>query len=184
MATTTAATGTAAPGAHEAPHGGHFPPFQGDTFASQLIWLAITFGILYVLMARVALPRIAGILEKREATIAGDLAEAQSLQAQSEAASEAYEKALGEARSKAQSIAQETRDALATESDAKRKALEAELGTKLAEAEATIGARTAEAMKSVRSIAAETTSAIVERLIGKAPDRAALDAALDQITPG
>ena len=66
---------TEAPGGHKAA----FPPFEKETFASQLVWLAITFVLLYVLMARVALPRIGGIFAARAKRIADDLAQAQRL---------------------------------------------------------------------------------------------------------
>jgi F-type H+-transporting ATPase subunit b len=179
---TTAAT--AHEGTHEGAHEAAFPPFQGNTFASQLIWIAITFGLLYMLMSRVALPRVAAIIDKRDSMIENDLAQAQQLKSDSEAAAEAYEKELAEARAKAQAIAQETRDALASEADSKRKALEADLATKLAAAEETIRTRTNEAMASVKSIAADTAAVIVERLIGRAPDRAVLEAALDKTATG
>jgi F-type H+-transporting ATPase subunit b len=166
----------------EVPSGAHgaFPPFASDTFASQLLWFAITFGLLYYLMSKVALPRVAHVLEERRRKLAQDLEDAHRLKAQSEAAAEAHEKALAEARNRAKGIAQETRNNLAAESETKRKALEAELGGKLAEAEATIRARTAEAMGNVRGIAADTAAAIVERLIGRTPDRSAVEAALDR----
>ena len=173
---TTAATGAVPPDGQAAA----FPPFATETFASQLLWFAIAFGLLYYLMSRVALPRVAEILEKRSERIAGDLDEAQRLRTESEAAGAAYEQALADARAKAKAIAQETRDAFTARSDARRKAVEAELAAKLNAAEATIRARTNEAMGNVRGIAADTASAIVERLTGQAPDRAALDAALDR----
>jgi F-type H+-transporting ATPase subunit b len=157
-----------------------FPPFASETFASQLLWFAITFGLLYWLMSKVALPRVADILENRTNRIAADLAEAERLRADSEAAGAAYERSLAEARDRAKAIAQETRDALMAESGARRKTLEAELAERTAAAEATISARTAEAMASVRGIAADAAAAIVERLTGKAPERAAVEAALDR----
>jgi F-type H+-transporting ATPase subunit b len=162
--------------------GATFPPFASETFASQLLWFAITFGLLYWLMSKVALPRVAEILENRTNRIADDLAEAERLRAESEAAGAAYEKSLAEARAKAKAIAQETREALAAEAEAKRKVLELELHERLAVAEKTISARTAEAMASVRGIAADTATAIVERLTGKAPERAAVEAALDRVS--
>ena len=171
-------TGAAPPsGAHQAT----FPPFASETFASQLLWFAITFGLLYWLMTKLALPRVGEILENRSNSIAADLAEAERLRSESEAAGEAYEKSLGEARAKAKAIAQETREALMAESDAKRKTLEAELARRIAESEATISARTREAMASVRGIAADTAAAIVERLTGQAPERASVEAALDRV---
>jgi F-type H+-transporting ATPase subunit b len=163
---------------HSGPKG-PFPPFQKDTFASQLVWLAITFVVLYLLISRVAVPRIGGIIEERAKRIDGDFAEAQKLKEESEAALAAYEKALSEARARAQAIANETRDRLHAESEARRKAIEAELNAKLAEAEKTIASTKAAAMANVRGIALETASAIVERLIGAAPPAPAVAAAVD-----
>jgi F-type H+-transporting ATPase subunit b len=101
----TAATAHPAEGGH-----GAFPPFQSETFASQLVWLAVAFVLLYVLMSKLALPRVASIIEARQKRIEGDLAEAGLLKTQSDEAMAAYEKALADARARAQSIANETRD--------------------------------------------------------------------------
>ncbi|MBI2714987.1 MAG: F0F1 ATP synthase subunit B [Rhizobiales bacterium] len=159
-------------------HKGAFPPFNPTTFASQLFWLVIAFVVLYVLMAKLAIPRIGSIIESRQKSIADDLAGAASLKAESDAAIAAYEKALAEARARAQAIANETRDKQAAAAEATRKRLEGELNAKLAEAEKTIAATKQAAMANVRGIAADATKAIVERLIGKAPADAAVDAAV------
>ncbi len=166
---------TEAPGGHKA----GFPPFQKETFASQLAWLALTFILLYVLMAKVALPRIGGIFAARAKRIADDLAEAQRLRGDAEAALAAYQKALADARNRAQTMAGETRAALNAEADKRRKALEEALNVKLADAERTIEATKAAAMANVRGIAVEAAGAIVERLIGAAPAPAAVEAAVD-----
>jgi F-type H+-transporting ATPase subunit b len=71
-----------------------FPPFQRETFASQLIWLTLAFVLLYVLMAKIGLPRVAAILQARRETIEGSLAEAQRYREQSEAALAGYEKLI------------------------------------------------------------------------------------------
>ncbi|MEP1881060.1 MAG: ATP F0F1 synthase subunit B, partial [Roseibium sp.] len=89
-------------------HGAGFPPFDSSTFASQILWLAITFGLFYWIMKNVAVPRIAGILEDRKDRIAGDLAEANRLKQETDAAIAAYEQALAEARNKAHGIAHDT----------------------------------------------------------------------------
>src|SRR5215475_248208 len=99
MATETTAH-TEVPGA---PHKGAFPPFNRETFPSQLFWLAICFIALYVMTARLVRPRVGGILESRRSRISGDLAEAGRLKGESEEAAAAYEKALAEARTRAQS---------------------------------------------------------------------------------
>jgi F-type H+-transporting ATPase subunit b len=159
--------------------GGHgaFPPFQSQTFASQLVWLAIAFVLLYVLMAKLALPRVSAVIENRRKHIEGDIAAAGDLKAKSEEAAAAYEKALADARNRAQAIANETRDRQAKEADARRKTLEAQLNVKLADAEKTIAATKQSAMSNVRGIAEDAARAIVERLTGSAPnDKAVSDA--------
>ncbi len=158
---------------------GVFPPFDPATFPSQLVWLVLTFAILYALMAKVALPRLGGIIDDRQNRISGDIAEAGKLKAESEAAVAAYEAALAEARARAQLIANETRDKQTAEADASRKTLEEQLNVKLAAAEKTIAATKQAAMTEVRGIAADAAKAIVERLTGKAPADAAVASAVD-----
>ncbi len=174
----------AEPTAHtEAPAEHHaFPPFEAQHYPSQLFWLALSFILLYVLMSRVALPRIGGILAERRRRIAEDLAAAQRFKEQSEAADAAYQKALAEARARAQAIANETRQQQAAEAEATNKRLEAELHEKLAAAEQSIAASRAAAMFNVASIAAETAAAIVERLIGTAPAERDVAAAVGEVS--
>lgn len=160
-----------------------FPPFQAESFAGQLIWFAIAFGLLYYLMAKFALPKIGAVLHERAERIGSDLDEAQAMRRQAEEAGEAYETSLQQARDKAKGIAQEMRDKLGAESDARRKELEAQLAEKIAAAEATIAAGTKAAMANVRDIAGEAAGAIVERLTGQSADKPAIEAALDRNAP-
>jgi F-type H+-transporting ATPase subunit b len=159
--------------------GAGFPPFDKSTFASQLIWLAIFFVALYVIAAKLALPRVGSILAERRARVSGDLDAARRMKDEADAANVAYEKALAEARARAQAIAGETRAALAAQSAEKRKALEAGLHGKLAEAEMSIAATKAAAMANVRGIAQEAAAAIVARLTGATPAQGAVAAAVD-----
>jgi F-type H+-transporting ATPase subunit b len=164
----------------ESGHKGAFPPFEADTFASQLLWLAISFAALYFIMSRIALPRVSSILEVRGDRIASDLSEAQRLKTETEQAITAYETSLAEARSKAQKIAGETRDKVQAETDTKRKALDAELGERLAKAEKQIAETKSKALSNVRSIAVGAASVIVTQLIGDQPEAADIEAAVDQ----
>ena len=175
-ATTT--TGTA-----DAPKGG-FPPFQSETFASQLVSFAIAFILLYVIVSRFALPRVGGIIETRQQMIEGDLAEAQRLKNESDAALKAYETELAAARANAQSIGSDIRDKLNAQAEQERKQLEDRLAAKLADAEKSIATTRSTAMGNVRSIAADAASAIVQRLSGVTPDAAAIDRAVDASLKG
>jgi F-type H+-transporting ATPase subunit b len=174
----------AEPTAHtEAPEGhGGFPPFEAQHFPSQLFWLAVMFVLLYALMSRIALPRIASILADRSKRIADDLATANRFKEQSEAASAAYQKSLADARARAQAIASETRERQGALAEATNKRLETELHEKLAAAERSIAATRAAAMGNVGSIAVETAAAIVERLIGQAPAGGDVSAAVADVS--
>lgn len=148
-------------------------------FAPQLVWLAITFTVLYLVMARVTLPRIATTLEMRRDVIANDLDEASRVKRQAEDALKAYETALADARSKALAIAADTRQKLNAEADREKAALQQVLAGRSAAAEAEIAAAKAAAMANVRQVAAETAAAIVTKLLGITPEPAALNAAIN-----
>ncbi len=165
--------------AHGEAGGSAFPPFDSATFASQLLWLAITFGLFYYIMAKVVLPRLGGILEDRRDRIAGDLAEAEQLKRDSDEAIAAYEQALAEARQNAHGIAQSTRDKLNAEVAAKREAAEAGLAEKIAEADSRIAEIKDRAIEQVGAVATETAEALVTTLIGGAVSRADIARAVD-----
>ena len=171
---------TEAEGGHKAP----FPPFQKDTFASQLVSLLIAFVALYLIVSRIALPRVGSVIDARQDAIEGDLAEAQRLKDQSEAALKAYESELAAARSRAQAIGTETREKLNAAAEAERKILEEQLSAKLSEAEKSIAATRQAAMSNVRGIAADAAAAIVQRLTGVAPEAAAVSSAVDASLKG
>ena len=153
-----------------------FPPFDSSTFGPQLFWLALTFGALYLLMSRVALPRIGEIWEVRRDRIEGDLAEAERLRQKTDQAIETYESELAEARAKSHDIAEETRSSIKDELDVKRGEVEAELAKKIAIAEARIQQTKENALANVDEIAADTVVALVSKLTGKITPKAARDA--------
>jgi F-type H+-transporting ATPase subunit b len=167
---------TEAEGGH---HSGTFPPFDPSTFPSQLVSLVIVFVALYIIVSRLALPRVGALIDARQNKIEGDLAEAQKLKDESQSALKAYESDLASARSKAQAISAENREKLNAASDAERRTLEDKLSARLADAEKTIAATRATAMSNVRSIAADAAGAIVQRLTGTAPDAKAVARAVD-----
>jgi F-type H+-transporting ATPase subunit b len=174
-------------GAHTEANGGHggaFPPFDSSTFASQLVSLLIAFVALYLIVSKIALPRVGSVLDARANAIEGDLTEAQKLKDASDAALKAYESELAAARARAQAISAETREKLNAAAEAERKTLEQRLSVKLAEAEKTIATTREKAMGNVRGIAAEAAAAIVQRLTGLVPDGKSVDSAVDASLKG
>jgi F-type H+-transporting ATPase subunit b len=162
------------------PQGGHeaFPPFDAKNFPSQILWFAIAFGAFYLLMSRVALPRMKAIIDHRSGKIEGDLHAAQKMQEEAREAAAAYEKTLAEARSRSKELAQQTQAKVKLEQDAKRHAIEAELDHKLRTAETQIAETKANAMANVGQIANEAASAIVEHFTGKPADPTTVAAAV------
>jgi F-type H+-transporting ATPase subunit b len=165
-------------------HGRAFPPFQKDTFASQLVSLAVAFVALYLIVSRIALPRVGSLIDARQNAIDSDLAEAQKLKEASSSALKVYESELAAARSRAHTISNENREKLNAASESERKRLEERLSLKLSEAEKTIGSTRAAAMKNVRGIAADAASAIVQQLTGTTPDGKTVDRAVDASLKG
>jgi F-type H+-transporting ATPase subunit b len=161
-------------------HAKVFPPLDPGTFAPQLIWLALTFGLLYVVLKRVALPRVGEVIEERADRIKRDLAEAEKLKADTEAALANYEQALSEARAKANAIAKGMRDKLTAEVDKERAKVEAAIAAKLTEAEGRIADTKERALASVGDIATEVAGAIVARLIGREVSKDEVQRALVQ----
>ncbi len=158
------------------------PQLEFHDWAPQLIWLAISFVTLYLIMARVAIPRIGTVIEERRDRIATDLDQAEQLKKDTEEAIAAYEQALAEARAKAHAIAQETRDKLSAEVEAERTEVEAKIADKTAEAEARIQASKSAALAHVNEVAADTAEAIVKELVGGRVTKAELKAAVSAAT--
>lgn len=173
----------AEPTAHTEAPAGHnaFPPFQAEHFPSQLLWLTICFVLLYVMMSKIALPRIGSILADRSKRIGDDIAAAERLKERSDAAQAAYRKSLTDARARAKTIASSTRQKHSAEAEAIERRLELQLRDRLAAAQQIINAARNRGMGNVREIAADTCAAIVQGLIGQTPSGDEVDAALGDL---
>jgi len=156
------------------------PQLDFADYAPQLVWLVITFVAMYLLMARVALPRIATVIEERRDRIANDLAQAEQLRRETDQAIAAYEKALADAKARANAIAQETRDRLNEELAEERQKKEAEINERLESAEQQIGRTKEEALSHVEEIARDTTAALVQQLLGEKVSQQTLDDAVSR----
>ncbi len=155
------------------------PQLVIEDFAPQIVWLVITFGLLYLTLARGALPRIATVLEQRRDKIADDLDDAARLKQEAEDALKDYEAALADARGKALEIAAQTRATLTADVERHTESLQQALDARMAEAEERIAATKAEAMKSVRSVASDAAAAIIGKLLGDTADGDTVTSAVD-----
>ncbi len=144
------------------------PQLDFSTFGNQIFWLLVALVVIYFVLSRVALPRIAAILAERSGTITNDLAAAEDLKAKAVEAEQAYEKALADARAEAQNISAATRAEIQADLDTAIAKADAEIAAKAAESEKAIAEIRAGAVEAVEAVAKDTAGEIVVALGGKA----------------
>jgi F-type H+-transporting ATPase subunit b len=142
------------------------PQFWLEDFAPQLVWLVLSFAAMYLLMAKVALPRVADILETRQDRIADDLDQAEQLKQQAETVIAEYEAALQEARSEAQAILAKTAAEAAEVAEKRSHEVADRLAAQANEAAQRIAKAKEEALGDLADVSAELAKAAAERLIG------------------
>ena len=158
--------------------GGGLPQFEFEHWGGQIVWLFLIFAVLYILLAKVFIPRLRKIQDTRAATIADAVTQARSVQAEAEAQAKAAQAEIDEARARARGLAVEAKAKAAAELAASQKAEDARLQAQMDEAEARIRGLRDQAMSNVRGIAGETAQAMVEKLTGQKVTAAEIDAAL------
>jgi len=146
------------------------PQLDATKFPPQIIWLVLTFGVLYLIMSRVALPRVSQMLEERQHRIEDNLKKAESLRQEAQAAAESYEKSLTEARTKAHGIMIDTANRIAEESARQQARLSESLDLETKAAEQRINDAKDKAMASLDDIAGEVALAAAEKISGETLD--------------
>ena len=154
------------------------PQLDFSTWGNQIFWLIVTLIVIYMVLSRVALPRIAGILAERQGTITNDIAAAEDLKAKAQETEAAYDKALADARTEAHRIVAEAKAEIQSDLDSAIAKADAEIAAKAAESEKAIADIRAGAAQAVDQVAKETAQEIVSAMGGSA-DAAAVTAAVD-----
>ncbi|MEM1352112.1 MAG: F0F1 ATP synthase subunit B' [Pseudomonadota bacterium] len=170
------AIGVAADSASDANSG--MPQLDFSTWGNQIFWLVVTLIVIYMVLSRVALPRIAAILAERQGTITNDIAAAEDLKQKAQEAEAAYEKALVDARAEAHRIVAEAKAEIQSDLDAAIEKADAEIAAKAAESEKAIAEIRAGAAEAVEQVAKETAAELIGALGGTA-DAEAVTAAVD-----
>ena len=157
------------------------PQLDISTFAPQLVWLAISFVVLYLLMAKLGLPRISVAIEARRHRLDEDLARAAEVRTQAEAALAAYETAQSQARATAQAVIRETTERLAAAAAERQRELAAALAQQVAAAEREIAAASERALAEIRGVAVEVAASIAAKLTGATSGDHEVAAAVDSV---
>ncbi len=179
-AATEAAGHTAEAAGHAAESAG-MPQLDFSTFPNQIFWLVVALIVIYLVLSRIALPRIGGVLADRQRTITGDIAAAEDLKAKAIAAEKAYNQALADARVEAARIVAETRSEIQKDLDAATAKADAEISAKAAESARHIEEIRAGAMEAVKTVAKDTAAALVSALGGSADDKTVAAAVADRM---
>ncbi len=137
-----------------------------ETFASQLFWLVIAFGLIYVVIGRGMLPKIEATVEQRDRRIAEDLAAAERARIEADAREEAYRAQIEANRAEALKVTHAAKDAAARATEQRVKAADAEIGRRVDAAEAEIRAASAAALADIENVAAEAAQEMVAKLAG------------------
>jgi F-type H+-transporting ATPase subunit b len=180
MASTTQEAGH---GAAEAAQGGgsSMPQLDFSTFSNQIFWLAIALVAIYLILSRVALPRIAAVLAERQGTITNDIAAAENLKAKAVEAENIYNKALADARAEAQRIVAEARAVIQVGLDEAIAKADVEISAKAAESEKAIAEMKAGALASIKIVATDTAAEVVAAFGGKSDAKAIAAAVSDRM---
>jgi F-type H+-transporting ATPase subunit b len=160
------------------------PQLDLSTFTPQLIWLAVWFVVLYLLMSKLALPRIAAAINARRERRESDLSRAAQLRSEAEEANLAFQRTMAEARAGAQAVIGQTAARLAAEAAERQRVLAAALAEQIAAAEQRIAAGKEVALAEMRGVAVDVGRAVVEKLTGSAPDAAEMATAVDGAMAG
>jgi F-type H+-transporting ATPase subunit b len=161
--------------------GAAMPQLDPSTFSNQIFWLLVTLVVIYIVLSRIALPRIAAVLAERSGTITNDIAAAEELKQKASEAEAAYQKALADARAEAADIVAKTKADIQADLDAELAKADEQIAAKAAEGEAAIAEIRASALESVNEIAIETTAAIVTAMGGKADEKAIAAAVAERV---
>jgi F-type H+-transporting ATPase subunit b len=153
------------------------PQLDVSTFSNQIFWLVVTLVVLYFVMSRVALPRVAAVLADRRGTITSDIAAAEEFKLKAQAAEDAYHKALADARAEAGRIIEAAKAEMQEQLDAQIARADAEIAAKAAESERRIREIRDSAMDMVRDVSKGATGDILE-LFGAKADARSINAAV------
>ncbi|MCB1368781.1 MAG: F0F1 ATP synthase subunit B' [Rhodobacteraceae bacterium] len=154
------------------------PQLNPDWFSNQIFWLVVTLVVIYLILTKVALPRIAAVLADRANAISSDLEQAERLKQKAVEAEDAYNKALAEARAEANRIVAEARAEIQVDLDAATAKADAEIAARTVESEKAIAEIRAGAMKSIEQVATDTASAVIQAIMPGTGDDKSVAAAV------
>ena len=161
---------------------GGMPQLNPEFWVSQIFWLTLTFGILYVVLSKLILPKISVNLELRKSQIQENIEAAESQRENSESKLKEYDEIISKSKLEAKNIFKEAREKALKTINSKRVTLDKQIDEEIKKAEQEISILKKGAPEKINKIAIETSSELVKKLIGTDVNNSSLSAIVDDLS--
>jgi F-type H+-transporting ATPase subunit b len=161
---------------------GGMPQLNPEFWISQIFWLTLTFGILYVVLSKLILPKISGNLELRKSQIQENIEAAEKQRKNSESKFKEYDEIILKSKIKAKNIFKNARDKIIKDINVKKDALDKQIDEEVKKAEQEIDVLKKNAPEKINKIAIETSSELVKKLIGADVNNSSISAIVDDLS--
>ena len=161
---------------------GGMPQLNPEFWVSQIFWLTLTFGILYVVLSKLILPKISNNLESRKSQILENIEAAEKQREDSEAKLKEYEEIISKSKLEAKNIFSQSREKVLKDIGAKREVLDKQIDEEISKAEQEINNLRESAPDKINMIAIETSSELIQKLIGAEVNNSSISAIVDDLS--
>jgi len=161
---------------------GGMPQLNPEFWISQIFWLILTFGVLYILLSKLILPKISNNLESRKSQILENIEAAEKQREDSEAKLQEYEKVISKSKLEAKNIFNQAREKALKDINHKKEVLDKQIDEEIKEAEKEILAFHKIAPEKINKIAIDTSSELIQKLIGAEVNNSSISAIVDDLS--
>ena len=166
----------------ESSESGGMPQLNPEFWFSQIFWLIITFGILFLILSKLILPKISETLEVRKSQISENIEAAEKEREESENKIKEYEKIILDSKTEAKNYFNKAREKILKDIDKKKEILESEINEEINKAEIEISELVSNSPEKINKIAAETSSDLIKQLIGVEVNNSSITAIVENIS--
>jgi F-type H+-transporting ATPase subunit b len=161
---------------------GGMPQLNPEFWISQIFWLTLTFGILYIILSKLILPKISDNLESRKSKILENIEAAEKQRENSEEKLKEYEEIVSKSKMEAKSIFNQAREKALKDITAKKEVLDKQIDEEISKAEQEIKELQSGAAEKINKIAIETSSELIQKLIGAEVNNSSISAIVDDLS--
>jgi F-type H+-transporting ATPase subunit b len=159
---------------------GGMPQLNPEFWVSQIVWLVLTFGILYIVLSKLILPKISDNLESRKSQILENIETAETQREESEKKLKEFEKIILESKIEAKNYFNEARQKILEDINNKKVALEKDIDNEVSAAEQEINNLKITSNEKIKKIAIETSSELIKQLIGEEVNNSSISAIVEE----